>query len=98
MDLGDELIGFACDNRATSRPLSRFGIFPVTKWAREGEGGVGEVRIRSAWLWQAGESEEKSAHGLQFQDAREDQDSAKTVPKFRVAKVAKDTVLGVKVV
>ena len=26
--------------------------------------GLKDRRIRSAWLWQAGEAEEKSAHGL----------------------------------
>ena len=29
MDLRDELIRFACDNRASAHPLPRFGIFPV---------------------------------------------------------------------
>ena len=29
MDLCDEFIGFACDNRAGAQPLPRFGIFPV---------------------------------------------------------------------
>jgi hypothetical protein len=29
MDLCDELVGLACNNRAGAYPLSRFGIFPV---------------------------------------------------------------------
>ena len=37
MDLRDELIRLACDNRASAQPLSRFGIFPVFPEARKGE-------------------------------------------------------------
>src|SRR6266403_5943870 len=37
MDLCDELIRLACDNRASAQPLSRFGIFPVFPEARKGE-------------------------------------------------------------
>src|SRR5262245_12604250 len=29
MDLRDEFIGLACDNRASAQPLPGFGIFPV---------------------------------------------------------------------
>jgi hypothetical protein len=29
MDLRDELVRLACDNRASAQPLFRFGIFPV---------------------------------------------------------------------
>ena len=31
--------------------------------------------IRPAWLWQASKAEEEGSHGLQSQDAAEDQDS-----------------------
>jgi hypothetical protein len=37
MDLGDELIGLACDNRASAQPLSGFGIFPVFPKSSKGE-------------------------------------------------------------
>src|SRR5262249_820760 len=37
MDLGDELIGLACDNRASAEPLSGFGILPVFPKAAKGE-------------------------------------------------------------
>jgi len=29
MDLRDEFIGLACDNRASAEPLSDFGIFTI---------------------------------------------------------------------
>ena len=38
MDLRDELIRLACDNRASAQPLSRFGIFPVFPEARKENG------------------------------------------------------------
>src|SRR5262245_39694255 len=37
VDLRDELIGFACDNRASAEPLSRFGILPSFPKAGKGE-------------------------------------------------------------
>jgi len=37
MDLRDEFIGLACDNRASAEPLSGFGIFPSFPEASEGE-------------------------------------------------------------
>src|ERR1700731_335464 len=37
MDLRDELIRFACDNRASAQPFSRFGIFPVFPEPGKGE-------------------------------------------------------------
>ncbi len=37
MDLRDELIRLACDNRASAQPLSRFGIFPVFPEPGKGE-------------------------------------------------------------
>ena len=37
MDLRDELIRLACDNRASAQPLSRFGIFPVFPESGKGE-------------------------------------------------------------
>src|SRR6266403_1320540 len=37
MDLGDELIRLACDNRASAQPLSRFRIFPVFPEPGKGE-------------------------------------------------------------
>src|SRR6516225_4851724 len=37
MDLCDELIGFACENRASAEPLSRFGILPSFPKAGKGE-------------------------------------------------------------
>src|SRR6266403_1098972 len=37
MDLRDELIRLACDNRASAHPLSRFGIFPVFQKPSKGE-------------------------------------------------------------
>src|SRR6516162_9497073 len=38
--------------------------------------GQKERRIRIARLWEVGETEKKSADGIQSQDAREDQDSS----------------------
>src|SRR6266436_6571742 len=37
MDLRDELIRLACDNRASAQPLIRFGIFPVFPEPGKGE-------------------------------------------------------------
>jgi hypothetical protein len=37
MDLRDELIRFACNNRASAQPFSRFGIFPVFPEPGKGE-------------------------------------------------------------
>jgi hypothetical protein len=37
MDLCDELIRLACDNRASAQPLPRFGIFPVFPEPGKGE-------------------------------------------------------------
>src|SRR6266404_2131601 len=37
MDLRDELIRLACDNRASAQPLSGFGIFPVFPEPGKGE-------------------------------------------------------------
>ena len=37
MDLGDEVIGLACDNRASAHPFSGFGIFPVFPETGKGE-------------------------------------------------------------
>ena len=37
MDLCDEFIGLACDNRASAQPLSGFGILPVFPKAGKGE-------------------------------------------------------------
>jgi|SRR5271165_1702470 len=37
MDLRDELIRLACDNRASAQPLPRFGIFPVFPESGKGE-------------------------------------------------------------
>ena|ERR1700740_1641515 len=37
MDLRDELIRLAGDNRASAQPLSRFGIFPVFPEGRKGK-------------------------------------------------------------
>src|SRR5438132_7762085 len=37
MDLRDELIRLACDNRASAEPLPRFGIFPVFPEPGKGE-------------------------------------------------------------
>src|ERR1700748_262801 len=37
MDLRNELIRLACDNRASTQPLSRFGIFPVCPEPGKGE-------------------------------------------------------------
>ena len=37
MDLPDEFIRLACDNRASAQPLSRFGIFPSFPKASKGE-------------------------------------------------------------
>jgi hypothetical protein len=54
-----------------------------------------ERRIRLARIWQTSEAEEEGAHGFQSQNAAEDQDPAKTNVKFRVAKAAKDAILGV---
>jgi hypothetical protein len=44
MDLRDELIRLACDNRASAQPLPRFGIFPVFP-----ESGKGERAVRLSW-------------------------------------------------
>jgi hypothetical protein len=38
MDLRDELIRLACDNRASAHPLPRFGIFPV--FPESGKGAI----------------------------------------------------------
>ena len=51
MDLRDEFIGFACDNRASAEPLSRFGILPSFPKAGKGEQasvfhGNGERQLR----------------------------------------------------
>src|ERR1700730_3793700 len=40
MDLRDEFVGLACNNRAGAYPLSRFGIFPVFQGPSKGEGAV----------------------------------------------------------
>jgi hypothetical protein len=45
MDLRDQLIRLACDNRASAQPLPRFGIFPIFP-----ESGKGE---RASVLWLA---------------------------------------------
>jgi hypothetical protein len=37
MDLCDEFIGLACDNRASSQLLPRFGIVPVFPKSGKGE-------------------------------------------------------------
>src|SRR3981081_769340 len=37
MDLRNELIRLACDNRASAQPLPRFGIFPVLPEPGKGE-------------------------------------------------------------
>jgi len=37
MDLRDEFIRLACDNRASAQPFSRFGIFPVFPEPGKGE-------------------------------------------------------------
>src|SRR6185437_4487208 len=37
MDLRNELIRLACDDRASAQPLSRFGIFPVFPEPGKGE-------------------------------------------------------------
>src|SRR5258705_12126073 len=37
MDLRDELIWLACDNRTSAQPLPRFGIFPVFPEPGKGE-------------------------------------------------------------
>ena len=37
MDLRDELVRLACDNRASAQPLSRFGIFPIFPEPGKGE-------------------------------------------------------------
>jgi hypothetical protein len=37
-DLCDELIGFACDNRASAQPFSGFGILPSFPKTGKGEG------------------------------------------------------------
>jgi len=34
----DEFIGLACDNRASSQPLPRFGVFPVFPESRKVNG------------------------------------------------------------
>jgi len=37
MDLRDELVRFACNNRASAQPLPRFGILPVFPKPGKGE-------------------------------------------------------------
>jgi hypothetical protein len=37
MDLREELVRLACDNRASAHPFSRFRIFPVFPKAGKGE-------------------------------------------------------------
>ena len=40
MDLRDEFVGLACNNRAGAYPISRFGIFPVFPESSKGEWAV----------------------------------------------------------
>src|SRR5216684_177191 len=40
MDLRDEFVGLACNNRAGAYPLSKFGIFPVYPEPSKGEWAV----------------------------------------------------------
>ena len=37
MDLSDEFIRLACDNRASAQPFSRFGILPILPKSGKGE-------------------------------------------------------------
>jgi len=55
-----------------------------------------ERRIRLARFWQASKAEEKARTGFNPKTQQKIKIPAKTVVKFRVAKVAKDAILGVK--
>ena len=48
MDLRDELIRLACDNRASAQPLSGFGIFPVSASAEACSAEKEETRKQTA--------------------------------------------------
>ncbi len=49
MDLRDELIRLACDNRASAHPLPRLGIFPVFPEPGKGERALGKLEIGASF-------------------------------------------------
>jgi hypothetical protein len=53
-------------------------------------------RIRRPWIWEARKTEEESSHRDNPSTKQKIKIPAKTVIKFRVFKVAKDAILGVK--
>jgi DNA-binding protein HU-beta len=53
-------------------------------------------RIRRPWIWEARKTEEEARTGINPSTKQKIKIPAKTVIKFRVFKVAKDAILGVK--
>jgi adenine specific DNA methylase Mod len=53
-------------------------------------------RVRRTWIWEAHKTEEEARTGTNPSTKQKIKIPAKTVLKFRVAKVAKDAILGVK--